>query len=94
MLGETGTLASAGGDSPSKGTIAAKTGTSAAADPSNGRTLFNVQALAGYMTAANGETLVFDVLVSGATFTDPLTGVGQIGDDVAEVAAAFQQAVK
>ncbi len=94
VLGETGTLAASGQDSPAKGKIEAKTGTSAAGDPVTGRALFNVQALAGYMTAANGQTLVFDVLVSGATFTDPISGITQVGDDVGDVAAAFQQALK
>jgi D-alanyl-D-alanine carboxypeptidase/D-alanyl-D-alanine-endopeptidase (penicillin-binding protein 4) len=94
VLGETGTLAFDGVHSPARGKIAAKTGTSAHADPSTGRTLFNVQALAGYMTAANGDKLVFDLAVSGASFSDPITGITQIGADEAEVATAFQQAVK
>jgi D-alanyl-D-alanine carboxypeptidase/D-alanyl-D-alanine-endopeptidase (penicillin-binding protein 4) len=94
ILGETGTLAAAGLQSPARGKIAAKTGTSAAIDPATGRGLFNVQSLAGFMTAANGDPLVFDLWVSGATFPTPGDGVGPIGDDVGNVAAAFQQAVK
>lgn len=93
VLGETGSLAGNGLGGPSVGKISAKTGTSAHVDPATGLVLFNVQALAGYMTAADGRALVFDVLVSGATFSDPVTGIGEVGADVADVAAAFQQAV-
>jgi serine-type D-Ala-D-Ala carboxypeptidase/endopeptidase (penicillin-binding protein 4) len=94
VLGETGTLAASGRNSPARGKVDAKTGTSAAGDPGTGRALFNIQALGGYMTTRNGERLVFDLWVSGATFSDPFTGIEQIGDDVGDVAAAFQQAVK
>ena len=59
VLGESGTLGLTGADSPARGKIAAKTGTSAAGDPATGRTLFNVQALAGYLTADDGRRVVF-----------------------------------
>ncbi|WP_158726406.1 D-alanyl-D-alanine carboxypeptidase/D-alanyl-D-alanine-endopeptidase [Tomitella fengzijianii] len=94
VLGESGTLAPNGLQSPARGTIAAKTGTSAHGDPATGAVLFNVQSLAGYMTAGDGRELVFDVAVSGGVFDDPIGGVTQVGDDVADVAAAFQQAAR
>jgi D-alanyl-D-alanine carboxypeptidase/D-alanyl-D-alanine-endopeptidase (penicillin-binding protein 4) len=91
VLGESGSLATAGLDSPAKGMIAAKTGTSAYGDPATGRALFNVQALSGFMTTRDGRTLVFDLAMSGGTYPDVLTGLVQAGLDVAGVAAAFQQ---
>ena len=91
VLGESGTLGLTGADSPARGKIAAKTGTSAAGDPATGRTLFNVQALAGYLTADDGRRVVFGLSMSGGTYPDVLTGLTQSNDDVAAVAAAFQQ---
>lgn len=91
VLGESGSLASSGAESPAKGKIAAKTGTSAYPDPGTGRALFNVQRLAGFMTGPDGHTLAFDLAVSGATYPDVLTGLVQAGHDVADVAAQFQQ---
>jgi D-alanyl-D-alanine carboxypeptidase/D-alanyl-D-alanine-endopeptidase (penicillin-binding protein 4) len=93
VLGETGTLAAAGSDSPAKGKVAAKTGTSAAVDPATGRVLFNVQSLAGYLTTDEGRKLVFALSMSGGTFADVLTGISESGADVALVGAALQQAV-
>jgi serine-type D-Ala-D-Ala carboxypeptidase/endopeptidase (penicillin-binding protein 4) len=47
VLGVDGTLASAGQDSPAKGKVAAKTGTSVALDPTTNRVYYKVQSLAG-----------------------------------------------
>lgn len=91
VLGETGTLAATGADSPAKGKVAAKTGTSAAGDPATGRLLFNVQTLSGYMTTTAGRKLVFDLSMSGGTYPDLPTALHDSGDDVAMVAAQFQQ---
>ncbi|XAS74927.1 D-alanyl-D-alanine carboxypeptidase/D-alanyl-D-alanine-endopeptidase [Dermatophilaceae bacterium Sec6.4] len=93
VLGESGTLASSGANSPAKGKIQAKTGTSAHLDPGNDRALFNVQRLAGFMTTSDGRQLVFDIAMSSGTYPDVQTGIGQAGNDVAAVAAAIQQAV-
>ncbi len=93
VLGESGTLAAAGVNSPARGKIQAKTGTSAHADPATGRTLFNVQSMAGFMQTDDGRSLVYDVSMSGGTYPDPLTGLVQATDDVAEVSAQFQQAL-
>lgn len=92
VLGESGSLAGSGGDSPARGKVAAKTGTSVHPVPGSGRALFNVQRLAGFMTGPDGRPLVFDLAVSGATYPDVLTGLVQAGHDVADVAAEFQQA--
>jgi D-alanyl-D-alanine carboxypeptidase/D-alanyl-D-alanine-endopeptidase (penicillin-binding protein 4) len=91
VLGESGSLASAGLDSPARGKVMAKTGTSARPDPATGRVLFNVQGLAGFMKTDDGRTLVFSLSMSGATYPDVLTGLVTANEDVAGVAAAFQQ---
>jgi serine-type D-Ala-D-Ala carboxypeptidase/endopeptidase (penicillin-binding protein 4) len=94
VLGETGTLSSDGENSPAKGKIQAKTGTSAHGVPGTDRILYNVQRLAGFMTAPNGDQLVFDVAMSGGVYPDIATALSQAGNDVSDVAAAIQQAVK
>ncbi|MBV9593524.1 MAG: D-alanyl-D-alanine carboxypeptidase/D-alanyl-D-alanine-endopeptidase [Actinobacteria bacterium] len=94
VLGETGTLAGVGRNGAGKGKIAAKTGTSARPDEGNGRTFFNVQSLAGFMTAANGHTLVFNISMSGGVYTDILQGLAQSNEDVATVAVAFEQSLE
>ncbi len=91
VLGESGSLASVGLDSPARGKIMAKTGTSARPDPATGRVLFNVQGLAGFMETDDGRPLVFSLSMSGATYPDALTGLVKVNADVAGVAAAFQQ---
>ncbi|MBV9358393.1 MAG: D-alanyl-D-alanine carboxypeptidase, partial [Chloroflexi bacterium] len=93
VLGETGTLAAAGRDSPARGKVLAKTGTVAAADPATGRGLFNVQSMGGFMQTNDGRWLVFDVSMSGGTYPDPLTGLAQATDDVGDVTGQFQQAL-
>jgi serine-type D-Ala-D-Ala carboxypeptidase/endopeptidase (penicillin-binding protein 4) len=94
VLGETGTLSSDGENSPAKGKIQAKTGTSAHGVPGTDRILYNVQRLAGFMTAPNGDQLVFDVAMSGGVYPDIATALSQAGNDVSDVAAAIQQAMK
>lgn len=93
ILGETGTIAAVGTDSPAKGKIAAKTGTVAVADPVTGRALFNVQSLAGFMTTDGGRRLVFDLSMSGGNYPDVLTGLQQANSDVGMVAADIQQSL-
>jgi hypothetical protein len=93
VLGQSGTLAAAGLDSPARGKVRAKTGTVAALDPATGRVVFNVQSLAGFMQTDGGRTLVFDVSMSGGTYPDILTGLVQSNNDVGEVAAQLQQAL-
>jgi D-alanyl-D-alanine carboxypeptidase/D-alanyl-D-alanine-endopeptidase (penicillin-binding protein 4) len=93
VLGETGSLAPYGADSPAAGKVAAKVGTSVAIDPVNGRLYSKVQSLAGYITLDDGTVLVFGLSVSGATFPQVYDGLVEVGGDVAGVAAAFQQAL-
>jgi len=92
VLGVDGTLASTGQSSPAKGKVAAKTGTSVAIDPITQRVYFKVQSMAGYLTTDQGRNLVFALSMSGATYPDLATGLHDANEDVAAVAAAFQQA--
>lgn len=94
VFGESGTLASNGMDSPAKGKIQAKTGTSAHGIIGTDRILYNVQRLAGFMTAPNGDQLVFDVAMSGGVYPDLATSLTQSGKDVSDVAAAIRQEMK
>ncbi len=91
VLGESGTIAAVGANSPAKGKVQAKTGTVAVVDPVTGRALFNVQSLAGFMTTDDGRRLVFDLSMSGATYPDVLTGLREANEDVGLVAAQIQQ---
>ena len=93
VLGVSGTLASTGQDGPAAGEVAAKTGTSVDVDPTTGRVLYKVQSLAGYLTTERGERFVFSLSMSGATYPDVPTGLHDANEDVAAVAAAFQQAL-
>lgn len=92
VLGESGSLAG-NADSPAAGKVAAKTGTSVAVDMVTGRLYAKVQSLAGYMTLDDGTELVFGLSMSGATYPDFIEGLTAVGDDVALVAAAFQQSL-
>jgi D-alanyl-D-alanine carboxypeptidase/D-alanyl-D-alanine-endopeptidase (penicillin-binding protein 4) len=91
VLGVSGTLASSGGGTPAAGKVAAKTGTSVAADMVTGRLYAKVQCVAGYITLDDGRTLVFGLFMSGATYPDLLGGLTESGQDVALVSGAFQQ---
>ena len=93
VLGVSGTLASTGQDGPAAGLVAAKTGTSVDFDPTTGRMYYKVQSLAGYLTSERGERFVFSLSMSGATYPDLATGLHDANEDVAAVAAAFQQAL-
>lgn len=93
VLAETGSLAPYGADSPAAGKVAAKAGTSVGVDLVTGRLYSKVQSLAGYLTLDDGTVLVFGLSMSGATYPQLYDGLIQAGADVAEVAAAFQQAL-
>jgi D-alanyl-D-alanine carboxypeptidase/D-alanyl-D-alanine-endopeptidase (penicillin-binding protein 4) len=93
VLGVSGTLASTGRDGPAAGEVAAKTGTSVDVEPTTGRLYYEVQSLAGYLTTERGERLVFSLSMSGATYPDLPTGLHDANEDLAAVAAAFQQAL-
>jgi len=91
VLAETGSLAPFGADSPAAGKVAAKAGTSIAVDPVTGRMYSKVQSLSGYLTLDDGTVLVFGLSMSGATYPVVYDGLLEAGEDVAGVAAAFQQ---
>jgi D-alanyl-D-alanine carboxypeptidase/D-alanyl-D-alanine-endopeptidase (penicillin-binding protein 4) len=92
ILGERGSLSGVGVDSPAKGVVVGKTGTSAAVEPDTGRLVITMQGLSGYLDVGDGRRLLFVVGASNAVFPDLERGVFQVGDDVGMVAAAFQQA--
>lgn len=92
ILGERGSLAGVGVDSPAKGKVIAKTATSADGEPDTGRLVVTVQGLSGWLDVGDGRDLLFVVGVSNAVFPDLPRGIFQVGDDVGMVAAAFQQA--
>ncbi len=91
VLGETGSLASNGLGSPSVGKVEAKVGTGVSVDLVTGRLYSKVQSLAGYMTLDDGTVAVFDISVSGGSYPELYDGLVEAGEDVALVAAAFQQ---
>ena len=92
VLGERGSLSGVGTDSPAKGKVIGKTGTSADVESDTGRLIVTLQALSGYMITPDDRRLLFVVAVSDAVFPDLPRGVFQVGGDVGGVAAAFQQA--
>lgn len=89
-LGERGSLVTVGQDSPAKGKVIAKTGTTIKGEPESTRLFGPVQGLAGYLDVGTGRDLVFYLAVSNALFPDS-SGIFQVNTDVAGVAAAFQQ---
>jgi D-alanyl-D-alanine carboxypeptidase/D-alanyl-D-alanine-endopeptidase (penicillin-binding protein 4) len=92
VLGERGSLAGVGTDSPAKGKVIAKTATKAAVEPVTGRLYISVQGLSGYLDEGGGRRLVFVEGVSNAVFPDLPRGIFQVGSDVGLFAAALQQA--
>lgn len=93
VLGKTGSLAANGKGSAAVGKVRAKVGTSVAVGPVDGQLFSKVQALAGYLTLDDGRELVFGLYMSGARYPQVYDGLVQAGDDVADVAAAFQQSL-
>ena len=91
VLGETGSLAANGHGSPAVGKVAAKVGTSASPGLVTGRLNSVLQSLAGYLTLDDGRVLVFGLSMSGGTYPQVYEGLVEAGEDVALVAAAFQQ---
>ncbi len=92
VLGERGSLASSGTDSPAKGKVKAKTGTSVRPFPPDSRLFVNTQGLAGFLDTDDGRQ-IFTLYVSGAIFDEVIPGLFEANGDVADVSAAFQQGV-
>ena len=93
ILGETGSLAPYGRNSPAAGKVAAKAGTSIDVDRVTGRMFSQVQSLSGYLTLEDGKVVVFGLSQSGGTFPEVYEGLVDAGGDVADVAAAFQESL-
>jgi D-alanyl-D-alanine carboxypeptidase/D-alanyl-D-alanine-endopeptidase (penicillin-binding protein 4) len=93
ILGVDGSLALSETDSPARGKVQAKTGTFAGVDPGTGRLLMPGESLAGYLQAGDGTEYLLAAYMINASFPDPATGLLQVGDDLAAVAAALQQAL-
>jgi D-alanyl-D-alanine carboxypeptidase/D-alanyl-D-alanine-endopeptidase (penicillin-binding protein 4) len=93
VLGVDGSLAHVAQDTAAKGKVWAKTGTSGALSGGTGYLLVSTKALAGYVRTADGREVVFALYVNGAIFPSPGEGLLHVSDDVARVAAAFQEAL-
>ena len=91
ILGVDGSLKLFQTDTSSTGKVQAKTGTYAGGEPGTGRLLMPAQALAGLMTGADGKEYVFSLYAAGGIYDDPSTGILKSAQNVADVAAAFQQ---
>ena len=92
ILGEDGSIGMLGTDSPAKGKIQAKTGTTAAVDASNGRLLMLSKALAGYMQADDGTPYYFAIYMNGGSF-ESLKDQFTVNEDLGDVAIAIQQSL-
>ena len=91
VMGERGDLKLFGADSPSRGKVAAKPGTSAHPVPSTDGIFFLTQSFAGFLDTEDGKK-VFSVYVSGPRFADATEGLFEVFPDTLDVAAAFQRA--
>ena len=91
-LGEDGSIGMLGTDSPAKGKIQAKTGTTAALDASNGHLLIRAKALAGYMQSDDGTPYYFALYMNGGNF-ESLQDQFTVNKDLGDVAIAIQQSL-
>jgi D-alanyl-D-alanine carboxypeptidase/D-alanyl-D-alanine-endopeptidase (penicillin-binding protein 4) len=91
VLGVSGTLKEGEEDSPARGKVAAKPGTSVHPLPDSSELFVLTEGLAGFLDTDDGAKL-FSVYTGGAVFPNGLQGVLDVGADVNAVAAAFQQA--
>ena len=92
ILGEEGSIGMLGTDSPARGKVFAKTGTTAALDASNGRLLMVGKALAGYLVADDGRVYRFGLYMNGGSF-DSLEDQFTVNEDLGDVAIALQQSL-
>jgi D-alanyl-D-alanine carboxypeptidase/D-alanyl-D-alanine-endopeptidase (penicillin-binding protein 4) len=85
-LGVDGSLAhSVPPESPARGKVYAKTGTTVSGDMLNQRPVLLIKALAGYMTAASGRRLAFGLYVNDILIQE-LDEIVRVGDDLARIA--------
>jgi len=88
ILGKDGTLFNIQPNSKAAGQVHAKTGTFSVFDPLNRRLLVTAKGLAGYMTTAKGQHLVFAIYVNNVSVSlapDETTKV--VGQALGEIAA-------
>lgn len=89
VLGVDGSLAtSVGPESPAKGKVQAKTGTTAKYDAVNDRIIVSSKALAGYMTTSKGRKLAFAVYVNNVPVKD-IKELEQVGNDLGSICEAI-----
>ena len=92
IIGVDGSLHGAvGADSPVKGKVRAKTGSTIAGDSLNQRGFFLTKALAGYMTAQSGRELIFALYVNGF-FVSGMEEIMSVGRDMGSICLAIYQA--
>lgn len=92
ILGVDGSLATAvGPDSPARGNVQAKTGTTIRYDAVNARLLLASKALAGYMTTSSGRRLAFAIYVNNVGIED-VDGALQVGNDLGRICEAIYKA--
>ena len=92
VLGKDGSIGMLGTDSPAKGKIQAKTGTTAALDASNNRLLMQGKALAGYMQADDGTPYYFALYMNNGNFKS-INDQFTVNADLGDVAIALQQSL-
>ncbi|AKB78079.1 D-alanyl-D-alanine carboxypeptidase [Methanosarcina horonobensis HB-1 = JCM 15518] len=89
ILGVDGSLAtSISPESPVKGKVQAKTGTTAKYDAVNDRIIVSSKALAGYMTTSEGRRLAFAVYVNNVP-VENIEELEQVGNDLGSVCEAI-----
>jgi D-alanyl-D-alanine carboxypeptidase len=93
ILGVDGSLKLFQTDTAVTGKVQAKTGTYAGLETGSEKLLVPAQTLAGLMQGADGQEDVFGHYSSGGTFDDPWKGILKSANNVADVAAAFQESL-
>jgi PBP4 family serine-type D-alanyl-D-alanine carboxypeptidase len=89
ILGQDGTLVSTQKQSPAAGHVLAKTGTLFEDDLLNGHRLYTGKGLAGYITAENGDELIFAAYVNMAAIPDDSDASKKsLGEALGEIASA------
>lgn len=89
LLGVDGSLATTvGSESPVKGMVQAKSGTTARYDAVNGRLILSAKALAGYMTTSKGRRLAFAMYVNNVPVQD-INAINQVGNDLGSICEAI-----
>ena len=89
ILGVDGSLAtSCSPDSPARGRVYAKTGTTGTYDPLNNRGILLAKSLAGYVDTSHGKRLVFAIYVNNVPFEN-VDDMMAAGNDLGSIAEAI-----